>query len=138
MMNHTRRNFIKKSALAVAAVSLANNPLFSFGKGKARIGIQLYTVRDEMSKNPLETLRAVANIGYKYVEHARYADRKFYGYPAKEFKKILSDLGMKMPSGHTRMEKKHWDDARKDFTDAWKYTIEDAAIMGQEYVISPS
>ena len=26
---------------------------------------------------------------------------------------------------------------KKDFTDSWNYTVEDAAILGQEYVISP-
>jgi len=31
-----------------------------------------------------------------------------------------------------------WDDAKKDFTDKWKYTVEDAAVLEQEYVISPS
>jgi sugar phosphate isomerase/epimerase len=35
------------------------------------------------------------------------------------------------------MGKDHWDLARKDFTDAWKFTVEDAAYMGQKYVISP-
>jgi sugar phosphate isomerase/epimerase len=50
----------------------------------------------------------------------------------------LDDLGLKMPSGHTVMGKQHWDDTKKDFTNAWKYTVEDAATMGQLYVISPS
>ena len=40
-------------------------------------------------------------MGYKNVEHANYVNRKFYGYAATEFKKMLQDLGMKMPSGHT-------------------------------------
>ena len=77
-------------------------------------------------------------MGYKHVEHANYVDRKFYGWTATEFKKILNDLGMKMPSGHTVMSPKHWDASKKDFTDSWKYTIEDAATMGQLFVISPS
>jgi sugar phosphate isomerase/epimerase len=42
-----------------------------------------------------------------------------------------------MLSGHTVMNKQHWDEAKKDFTDVWRKTIEDAAIVGQEYVISP-
>ena len=32
----------------------------------------------------------------------------------------------------------HWDAGKKVFSDSWKYTIEDAAYMGQKYVISPS
>jgi sugar phosphate isomerase/epimerase len=77
-------------------------------------------------------------MGYKHVEHANYVNRKFYGWSAAEFKKLLSDLGMTMPSGHTVMSSKHWDASKKDFTDAWKYTVEDAAAVGQMFVISPS
>ncbi len=90
-----------------------------------------------MGKDPLGTLQALAAMGYKYVEHANYVNRKFYGYTAKEFKKILKDLGLQMPSGHTVMGKAHWDADKKQFTDLWKYTVEDAAEMGQELVISP-
>jgi len=35
------------------------------------------------------------------------------------------------------LAKQHWDAAKNDFTDAWKYTVEDAATVGQEFVISP-
>jgi sugar phosphate isomerase/epimerase len=44
---------------------------------------------------------------------------------------------MKMPSGHTVFNSQHWDATKKDFTDAWKYTVEDAATCGQQFVISP-
>lgn len=136
-MTQSRRDFMKKSALAVAGASLANQSLFSFAKGKAQLGIQLYSVREDMKKDPLATLKQVAAIGYKNVEHANYVDRKFYGHAAKDFKKVLSDLGLKMPSGHTVLGKQHWDETKKDFTDVWKYTIEDAATAGQQYVVSP-
>ncbi|GHM99540.1 sugar phosphate isomerase [Cytophagales bacterium WSM2-2] len=137
-MNTSRREFIKKSALATIGISLASQQGFSFIKGRPQLSIQLYTVRDEMKQDPLGTLKQIAAIGYKNVEHASYVDRKFYGYTAKEFKTLLSDLGLNMPSGHTVMAKKHWDEAKNDFSDAWKYTVEDAAILGQQYVISPS
>jgi sugar phosphate isomerase/epimerase len=90
-----------------------------------------------MKADPLGTLKALADMGYQHVEHANYVDRKFYGYTATEFKKILKDLGLSMPSGHTVMGPSHWDAAKKDFSDSWKYTVEDAAILGQEFVISP-
>jgi sugar phosphate isomerase/epimerase len=73
-----------------------------------------------------------------YVEHANYIDRKFYGYTAPEFKKVLDDLGLKMPSGHTVMGSQHWDETKKDFSDSWKLTVEDAATLKQKWVISPS
>ena len=135
-MKLSRRSFIKTSGVALASASLAGS-LFSFAKSNGVLGIQLYTVREEMGKDPLGTLKQISGIGYQNVEHANYKDRKFYGYAPVDFKKILADLGMTMPSGHTVLGKQHWDDTKKDFTDAWKYTVEDAATAGQHYVVSP-
>ena len=139
-MNTSRRSFLRNSAFGLGALAFASPALQSLAavKYKKLVGVQLYSVRDDMRKDPQATLNALAEMGYKYVEHANYIGRKFYGWEAKEFKKRLDDLGMKMPSGHTVMGKLHWDDAKNDFTDLWKYTVEDAAIMGQELVISPS
>lgn len=138
LMKTSRREFIKRGSLALAATSILSNSSFAFAKPKQLVGIQLYSVRDEMKADPMGTLKQLAAMGYKHVEHANYIDRKFYGWQAKEFKKILNDLGMTMPSGHTVMRADHWDAGKKDFTDAWKYTVEDAAILGQQFVISPS
>lgn len=133
----SRRNFLKTSALAVAGIAAMPDTLLAFSKQRGSLGIQLYSVRDDMKRNPLSTLKQVAGIGYKYVEHAGYAQRKFYGYNAKEFKKILDDLGIKMVSGHVNMGFPDWNTAQKDFTDQWKYTVEDAVAAGQRYLITP-
>ena len=136
-MNNSRRTFLKNSAFAAAGASLlARLPIGGLADTEI-VGIQLYSVRADMTKDPLGTLKQLAAMGYKNVEHANYNNRKFYGYTPTEFKKILADLGMKMPSGHTVMGSLHWDEAKKQFTDLWKYTVEDAAIVGQQYVISP-
>lgn len=137
-MNTSRRNFLKKSTVALAGVSLLPDALMSFPLKKEITGIQLYSVRDEMKADPLGTLKLLAEMGYRYVEHANYKERKFYGFSALEFKKILNDLNLKMLSGHTVMRKQHWDETKKDFADEWKYTVEDAATVGQQFVISPS
>jgi len=139
-MNHSRRSFLRNSAMGLGAIAFASPAMQALAaiKYKKLIGVQLYSVRDEMKRDPQSTLNALAEMGYKYVEHANYIDRKFYGWEAKEFKKRLDDLGLKMPSGHTVMGKKHWDEAKNEFTDLWKYTVDDAAILGQELVISPS
>jgi sugar phosphate isomerase/epimerase len=43
-----------------------------------------------MKADPLRaTLKKIADAGYAHVEHANYIDRKFYGYTAKEFKKVF-------------------------------------------------
>ncbi|RFZ85417.1 twin-arginine translocation signal domain-containing protein [Mucilaginibacter terrenus] len=135
-MNPSRRSFIKTGALAVTAAAFLPKNVLAAPKLQ-RVGLQLYSVRERMKTDPSGTLKKLADMGYVYVEHANYIDRKFYGWNAKEFKKVLDDLGLKMPSGHTVMTAQHWDAAKNDFTDAWKYTVEDAAILEQKYVISP-
>lgn len=133
-----RRTFIKSGAMALAGtISFPKFILAATKYPKKLVGLQLYSVREEMKNNPLQTLTALAEMGFKYVEHANYINRKFYGYTAKEFKKILDDLGLKMPSGHTVFTSAHWDVVNKQFTDSWKYTVEDAATCGQQFVISP-
>lgn len=123
--------------MTLAGVALLSKNFFEDGTKKRITGLQLYSVRDDMKSDPAGTLRKLSDMGYKYVEHANYVDRKFYGWTPSEFKKVLDDLGLKMKSGHTVMNAKSWDEGKNDFTDLWKYTVEDAAVMGQEYVISP-
>jgi len=137
-MSITRRTFVKNSSMMLAGTALFTKELFGTKKDSEIVGIQLYSIRDDMNKDPSGTLKKLAEMGYKYVEHASYNNRKFYGYPVTEFKKILDGLGMKMPSGHTFLGRPHWDETKKEFTDLWKYTVEDAAAMGQQYVISPA
>ncbi len=136
-MNSSRRKFIQSSALTLAGAALFSNKLFAEKPHKEILGIQLYSVRDDMKTDPAGTLKQLAAMGYQYVEHANYVDRKFYGYSPADFKKLLGDVGLKMHSGHTVMNEQHWDDSKKEFTDLWKHTIEDAATVGEHYVISP-
>lgn len=136
-MNTSRRKFVRNSTLALAGATLFSKSLFAMAKNKSITGVQLYSVRDDMKSDPSGTLKKLADMGYKYVEHANYVDRKFYGYAPADFKKLLDDLGLQMKSGHTTMGQKAWDESKNEFTDAWKYTVEDAALVGQQYVISP-
>ena len=114
-MQHSRRRFIKHSGLALAAASILPGHLFAETAARETLGLQLYSVRDDMKKDPAGTLKKLAVMGYQHVEHANYIDHKFYGYTQPEFKKLLNDLGLKMPSGHTRMNAEHWDAAKKRF-----------------------
>jgi sugar phosphate isomerase/epimerase len=137
-MKTSRRTFVKTSTLAVLGAAVFPGSVFAAGKQKGMVGLQLYSVRNEMAKDPLGSLTQLAEMGYVYVEHASYINRKFYGYSAPEFRKVLDGLGLKMISGHTVMGRQHWDEAKKDFSDSWKFTVEDAAVLGQKWVISPS
>ncbi|MEO8111698.1 MAG: sugar phosphate isomerase/epimerase [Ginsengibacter sp.] len=139
-MKLSRRKFLMTGSLSLAGTMFLSKEIFAgINKNAADhiLGIQLYSVRDDMKTDPAGTLKQLAAMDYKNVEHANYIDRKFYGYNASEFKKLLDDLGLIMPSGHTVMSDKDWDNTANDFTDKWKQTIEDAATVGQRYVISP-
>ena len=63
-------------------------------------GMTLYTVRDQMDKTPKETLKEIADIGYKYIEATGYKDGKFYGMTPSEFRDYLSSLGLVPLSTH--------------------------------------
>jgi sugar phosphate isomerase/epimerase len=133
----SRRAFLQASTLAGVALLLPDSLLANAKSSSKNIGLQLYSVRDEMKKDPIATMKAVAEMGYKNVEHANYVGGKFYGYEPKEFRKIIDDLGLTMRSGHVVLGGQHWEASKNDFTDAWKKTIEDAAILGQKYLVSP-
>lgn len=71
-----------------------------------KVGIQLYSVRDEMQKNPVETIRRVAEIGYKNLEFASgSADTDpgvGFNVDADTMCALLHDCGAKLISGHIR------------------------------------
>lgn len=60
-----------------------------------KVGIQLYGVRETMKEDFEGTLKAIADMGYEYVEFAGY-----YGKTAEEIKAILDKLGLKCISVH--------------------------------------
>jgi sugar phosphate isomerase/epimerase len=136
-MKTSRRTFLKSGAMVALGAAILPRTVFGSLVQEVTVGLQLYSVRDDMKSDPKGSLKKLAAMGYKVVEHAGYADRKFYGFEPSEFKKILEDLGLKMYSGHVEFGMKSWDAVKKDFTDTWKKTVEDAASMGQKYVITP-
>ena len=104
-----RRDFLKISAAsALGVVVLSPMACTSPAKGPDRksfgVGLQLYTVRDAMAADPIETLQKLSDMGYKNMELANYSDGKFYGYAPAEFKKIVNDMGMEIISSHAAVE----------------------------------
>jgi sugar phosphate isomerase/epimerase len=107
------------------AASVAADPK-SFG-----LALQLYTIRDAMATDVPGSLKKVADLGYKYLELAKYADGKFYGYEPAEFRKIVSDLGMEILSSHTQVE------AQGITLENAKKMTEDHAKLGVKYCVQP-
>ena len=121
----SRRDFLKTSGLAVAGSILLPGMWYpGLNVNVKDAGIQLYSVRKEMAENPVDTLKKLAKIGYKEIESARSDKGNYYGLAPKEIKKIISDLGMKLRSGHIHVDKD------------WEHSIEEATETGQEYLIS--
>jgi len=62
---------------------------------KFKIGVQLYSIRDNIAKNMDETLKKVKEMGYDYVEFAGY-----YDHSAEEIKEMLDKYDLKCISVH--------------------------------------
>jgi sugar phosphate isomerase/epimerase len=96
-----RTQLSRRTLLGAAAAA----PFASlFGKAKAvPIGLELFSVRDELKKDLPGTLKAVANMGYECVEFfAPYYD--WTPENAKDVRKQLDDLKLKCYSTHNGME----------------------------------
>ena len=101
MMN--RRSFLQTAgALAAASAILPTSGVAMAAGHQYKLGLQLYTVRDEMAKNPIATLNKVKAMGYQDFELYGFDHEKeaYYGYKSSDFKTILDDLGLTASSCH--------------------------------------
>ncbi|UFH57358.1 sugar phosphate isomerase/epimerase [Spirosoma sp. KNUC1025] len=101
---NSRRQFLRNTSaltlgsLVVPQLTQATN-LFS-AVATPPIGIQLFTLFGLMNEDPKSTLEKVAAVGYKEVESAFSLRGNYYGYTAKEFKALVSGLGMTWRAHH--------------------------------------
>ena len=132
----SRRNFLASAALLSASVLVS--PSLLAAPKRRYIGLQLYTVRDAMAKDPAGTLAQLAKIGYNSVEGATYTgSQKFYGMSAKEFAALLKRNGMIMPSSHYRLGEEQINGAAVPGTmlHDWDRAVDDAAAAGVKYMV---
>lgn len=90
------------------------------------VGLELYSVRDELKKDPEGTVRAVAKMGYQCVE--------FYGpyfewteAQAKQMRKLLDELGIRCYSTHN--DEVNFSDTKID------HARELNLIIGSQYMV---
>src|SRR6185369_2033225 len=90
----TRRTFVALSAsLPFALTNL------SWAAASIPIGIEMYSVRDELAKDPEGTVRAIAAMGYQGLEfYAPYFD--WSEEQTKQMRKVLDELGIRCFSTH--------------------------------------
>jgi sugar phosphate isomerase/epimerase len=120
----TRRNFVKATTAAVMASTL---PRLLRAAAPARldaVGIQLYTLRSEMTKDVEATLARVAAIGYRQVEFAGYFKRE----PAA-LRATLDSLKLTAPAAHVGLEALESD---------WDSAAAAAKTIGHRWLIVPS
>jgi len=88
-----------------------------------KIGVQLYTVRDQMKHNFDETIAKVAAIGYKEVEFAGY-----FKHTPQQVRATLDHSGLTAPSMHTDYP---------SLFEPFPQVVADSQVIGHQYIVCP-
>jgi sugar phosphate isomerase/epimerase len=129
-----RRTFIRQTGVLASALMMGSS--FSL-KPKYKLGLQLYTIRDAMSKDVRGTLKKIASYGYQEVETYGF-NKQYYRFTPAEFRSLLEDNGLSSPSGHYDLDKYALPGAAADALN--KYVdecIQGALILKQTYIVWP-
>ena len=118
MTDNSRRSFMKNAATLAATTALMPN--LDWLKTEKPIGLQLWSVKEEMADNADKTLKAIAKMGYNYVEGFGMKNGKIFDKTPLEFRKMMKEYELKMSSLHHVFTSKHYDTAKKTVTDEWK------------------
>lgn len=129
---NSRRDFLKMAGLAAAGAAIA--PSFAFAAPAKTVGIQLYSLREQLPQDVRGTISKVAEAGYKEVETFGYSLKdKFWGLDPKAFKSLLDANGLTAPSGHYGMD----NFIGTGNADELKTYIEAANVIGSSYIVVP-
>lgn len=125
-MNHSRRDFLRNSALAGLALSMPfKNELMTMGGANNSFGIQLWSVKEALAKDTLGVLKHLSKSGFKKIESFEGEKGIFWGMKNTEFKKVMDDLGMQLVSSHC------------DNTNDFERKAAQAGEIGMKYLICP-
>lgn len=125
-----RKEFLKISG-GLAFAGIASNSVIASLAGEnefkkiKKFGLQLWTLREDLPKDPKGVLKQVAGFGYKQIESFEGPKGMFWGMTNKEFKSYMDELGMKIVASHCGID--------KDF----EKKAADAAEIGMKYLICP-
>jgi sugar phosphate isomerase/epimerase len=130
-MQTNRREFIQQASLLSAGLMI--KPALLLPKLHKKVGLQLYTVREQIAKDVPGVLAKVAQAGYTNVEPNGYTRKdKFWGMDAKAFKAILDANNLITTSGLYGIDI----GGEKDLDDL-KHFADVANILGEKYVVIP-
>jgi sugar phosphate isomerase/epimerase len=128
-----RRTFIAQAGLLSAGMMIKPAFLKAMPKDKI-VGLQLWSMRDQLPHGVSNVIGKVAKAGYKEVETYGYTKKDgFWGLDAKAFSELLKTNGLSTPSGHFEFDS-FFGTGNTD--DLYTY-IEAAHITGMEYIVVP-
>jgi len=134
-----KTNFIKPLVvIALVAIIIGGLSQSSFAKKKKDIGLQMYSLRDDLKKDVKGSIEKMGKIGYTSMEAASFDNGKFYGMEPEAFKALLEANGMKLVSSHTGAnytgDQASWDAAMI----WWDMAIAAHKKAGCKYIVKPS
>ena len=129
---------VKKSVGIIAMAIFVAGGIVAFTPAKPikQVGLQLYSVREDMKKDTKGTMEKVGKMGYKLVEAANYGDGKFYGMEPAAFKALADANGLNFFSSHCGQpvpDKAGWDACMK----WWDTCIAAHKAAGVKYIVQP-
>jgi sugar phosphate isomerase/epimerase len=120
-----RRRFLAVAGGSLLSIALGERLLgMPAGRRISKVGVQLYTVRDALTKDLDGSLARVAAIGYREVELAGYRS-----HTVAEFKAALDRHGLVAPSTHIAIER---------IRDELPAVLDEAHMLGHQYVVAPN
>jgi len=128
-----RRVFFQCAAALV--LSGSGMTLADVTKPRYRMGLQLYTVREPMGRDPVGTLKQARALGYRNFETYGFEPDtvKYYGMPAREFRKVLDDLALTTTTGHYDLHQ-YLAQPAAAMTSYIDRCIEGALALNQKYI----
>ncbi len=144
-MQNNRRDFIKKAAFLSVAIPLLQSckgdkkevapvaaaPATKFTTDK--FGLQLWSVRDDMAKDPKATLKSLADAGYNQIESFQGGDGVFWKMSPKDFGTYTKSLGLDVVGAHCNSDFA----INPKLQDEFKKLADDAASIGMKYLVNP-
>ena len=129
---------LKKTVGIIALAIFVAGGIVAFTPAKVvkKVGLQLYSVREDMKKDTKGTMEKVGKMGYKLVEAANYSDGKFYGMEPAAFKALADANGLNFFSSHCGQpvpDKAGWDACMK----WWDTCIAAHKAAGVKYIVQP-
>lgn len=129
---NARRNFLKQSAILSAGFAING---CSTSNTSTNIGIQLYSLRDDIVNDVKGVIGKIAAAGYKEVEtYGLSKDEQFFGLSVKEFGELLKSHNIKSPSGHYMPSEMLFNKGNGDDV---KRLCDVGHLLGQQYIVVP-